>query len=71
MKKTTACATRENILIYIASFIRLNGYAPSVREIGAAVGLRSTATVSQHLQVLKESGKIASKPGRARTICIV
>ena len=38
------------ILDYVNQFVRENGYAPSVREIGAAVGLRSTASVSYHLQ---------------------
>ena len=33
----------EKILEYVNAFVQENGYAPSVREIGAAVGLRSTA----------------------------
>ena len=40
------------ILDYISRFIQENGYAPSVREIGASVGLRSTASVSYHLRAL-------------------
>ena len=39
----------ELILSYVNQFIQENGYSPSVREIGAAVGLRSTASVSYHL----------------------
>ena len=41
--------TQERILAYIESVIRTRGYAPSVREIGEAVGLRSTSTVHGHL----------------------
>ena len=33
------------ILKFIEKQIKVNGYPPSVREIGKAVGLRSTATV--------------------------
>ena len=33
----------EKILEFVQEFVRENGYAPSVREIGAAVGLNSTA----------------------------
>ena len=44
------------ILDYVNQFIQENGYAPSVREIGAAVGLRSTASVSYHLQQLQQKG---------------
>ena len=49
---------QEEILEYVTRFITENGYAPSVREIGAAVGLRSTASVSYHLTQLQEKGRI-------------
>ncbi len=48
----------EAILNYVNQFVQENGYAPSVREIGAAVGLRSTASVSYHLQQLQERGAL-------------
>ncbi len=53
----------ELILDYVNRFVQENGYAPSVREIGAAVGLRSTASVSYHLQALQEKGALQS-PGK-------
>ena len=52
----------ENILAFIQEFTRDNGYAPSVREIGAAVGLNSTASVSYQLKRLQEQG-LLSAPG--------
>lgn len=48
----------ELILEFVNQFIQENGYSPSVREIGAAVGLRSTASVSYHLQALQDKGLI-------------
>ena len=51
------------ILDFVNQFIQENGFAPSVREIGAAVGLRSTASVSYHLQQLQEKGLLVS-PGK-------
>ena len=51
------------ILDFVNQFIQENGFAPSVREIGAAVGLRSTASVSYHLQHLQEKGLLVS-PGK-------
>ena len=36
----------ELILAYVSDYVRENGYCPTVREIGAAVCLRSTASVS-------------------------
>ena len=46
----------ELIMNYVNQFVQENGYSPSVREIGEAVGLRSTASVSYHLQALQEKG---------------
>ena len=51
------------ILEFVNEFIQENGYAPSVREIGAAVGLRSTASVSYHIQALQEKG-LLNAPGQ-------
>jgi repressor LexA len=46
----------EKILDFIRDFTAENGFAPSVREIGAAVGLRSTASVTYHLRQLQDKG---------------
>ncbi len=57
--------TQEKILAYIQEAIRERGYAPSVREIGEAVGLRSTSTVHGHLMRLEKKGLLhrdAMKP---------
>ena len=60
----------QMIVDYVNQFIQENGYSPSVREIGQAVGLRSTASVSYHLQALQEKGLLQSPgaKGRKRTI---
>ena len=44
------------ILDFVGNFIQENGYAPSVREIGQAVGLNSTASVSYQLRQLQAKG---------------
>ena len=60
----------ELILDFVNQFIQENGFAPSVREIGAAVGLRSTASVSYHLTQLQEKGLLLSpgQKGRKRAV---
>ena len=60
----------ELILSYVNQFIQENGFAPSIREIGEAVGLRSTASVSYHLHQLQEKGLLLSpgSKGRKRAI---
>ena len=60
---------QQEILDYINQFFGENGYAPSVREIGAAVGLRSTASVSYHLTQLQEKGLLSGAAGKKRSIC--
>ena len=52
----------EKILAFVQDFLQENGYAPSVREIGAAVGLSSTASLSDQLKRLQEQG-LLSAPG--------
>ncbi len=56
---------QSRILAYIESEIKTRGYAPSVREIGEAVGLKSTSTVHGHLTRLEKKGLLhrdAMKP---------
>ena len=56
---------------YVNQFIQENGYSPSVREIGAAVGLRSTASVSYHLQALQDKGLLQSPGAKGRKRALV
>ena len=48
----------ERIYEYLQEIIPTQGYAPSVREICAAVGLKSPSTVHFHLKRLQEQGLI-------------
>lgn len=57
---------QREILAFIERFQEENGYAPSVREIGSAVGLSSTSTVHSHLQKLQEQGLIARERYKSR-----
>lgn len=53
---------------FIKSYSDEHGYPPSVREIGAAVGLASPSTVHMHLKVLEEQGLIKRDSKKPRTI---
>jgi len=53
------------ILDYLRGFVEEQGYPPTVREIGEAVGLRSPSTVHAHLAQLERAGLLrrdATKP---------
>ncbi len=60
--------TQEAVLNYIRDVISQRGIAPSVREIGEAVGLRSTSTVQYNLNALEKAGYIERDPNLKRTI---
>jgi len=59
---------RLQILNFIADSQRERGYPPSVREIGQAVGLTSSATVHTHLAVLQREGYLSRDPSKPRAI---
>lgn len=59
---------RRQILEYIGECLRQRGYPPSVREIGEAVGLTSSATVHSHLAVLQREGYLQRDPTKPRAI---
>lgn len=59
---------RMQILNFIADSQRDRGYPPSVREIGEAVGLASSATVHTHLAVLQREGYLSRDPSKPRAI---
>lgn len=59
------------ILDFIYKKIKQDGYPPTVREIGAAVGLNSPATVHARLSKLEAAGKIEKSSAKNRTIKVV
>ena len=61
---------QRKIYEYIASCVREQGYPPSVREIGEAVGLKSPSTVHFHLSHLEEAGYIEKGAGKGRAITL-
>lgn len=69
MSRTSDKAPR--ILEFISQFVLENGYAPSVREIGEAVDLHSTASVSYHIKALKKQGLLANPAGKGSKRCLI
>ena len=68
-KDSEALNKREKaILKFIEKEVISNGYPPSVREIGKAVGLKSTATVHGYLSKLEEKGYIKKEQQKGRTL---
>lgn len=61
---------QQKIYDFIAACIQSQGYPPSVREIGEAVGLKSPSTVHFHLKKLAEAGVIEIGAGKGRAITL-
>ena len=59
---------QQHILATIRDWVGRHGYAPSTREIGEAVGLRSTSSVSKHLAALEDKGFLRRSPTISRPI---
>ena len=71
MDKGPISEKHREILEYIKAEILRRGYPPAVREICAAVDLRSTSTVHAHLEKLEQCGYIRRDPMKNRSIEIV
>ena len=61
---------RRKIVEVIDDSVRRHGYAPSMREIGEAVGLASTSSVSYQLSVLERQGYLSRAARRPRTAAL-
>ena len=61
---------QQEIYQYILSFLDQWGYPPSVREICAAVDLKSPSTVHFHLNSLEKKGLIVRTGGKTRAISV-
>lgn len=62
---------QRQILEYIQTFINKNGYGPTLMEIGKAMGLRSPATIHEHLKTLERKGVIKRNDNQVRGISLV
>lgn len=64
-------AGQEVVLDAIRTLTQANGYPPSVREIGEAVGMRSSSSVHRCIDALKQKGVLKpTTPGSNRTLVI-
>ncbi len=70
MRKKKLSAKQVMILQFIAHEIIEHGYAPSVREIGKAVGLSSPSTVQSHLKVLERKGYLSRDASKSRALLV-
>lgn len=63
--------TKERVYQFIVKYMCDVGFAPTIHEIGDAVGLKSTSSVYAHLTRLEIEGRIKTKPNSPRAIRLV
>lgn len=60
----------QAVFNYLVKVINENGYAPSVRDIALALGIKSTSSVHAYLHSLEKGGYITQEQGKRRTLRI-
>ncbi len=63
-------AKEQRVLEYVQQTIENEGYAPSVRDICASLGIRSTSTAHLYLRKLSEKGYIRKNDGKSRAVSL-
>ncbi len=68
MTREALTQRQRSILDFVVSFLRERGYPPTLREIGAHLGIKSTNGVSDHLRALERKGYIVRSSMLSRGI---
>lgn len=63
-------ARRSLIVSFVDSYTKEHGFCPTIREISCAVGLKSTATVYDHLKRMQRDGILTFSPFTPRSITL-
>ena len=61
----------QKILSYMKEEIRTKGYPPTVREICAALGIKSTSTAHKDIESLVKQGYLVKDPSKPRALMVV
>jgi len=61
---------KRHVLDIITEYIERNGYSPSYREIGLAVGPRSPSSVNRYVDILKDEGQLLTANQKAQTFTL-
>ncbi|MCA9388966.1 transcriptional repressor LexA [Candidatus Berkelbacteria bacterium] len=65
---TTITPRQKTVLDFVRAYIEDHDYSPSYREIAQHLGLKSVATVAEHINSLQDKGLLNKDPLEARSI---
>ncbi len=71
MERKPLSPRQQAVLDFVRSSVRERALAPTLREIGTALGIRSTNGVKDHLDALEGKGWIRRGPTKSRAILVV
>lgn len=66
--KTLITPKQKKVLDFITAYTQKNGYAPSLEEISASLGLKAISTVHEHIKTLEEKGFLRKEDNRPRAV---
>ena len=58
---------RKRILIFIRGYVEFHGYAPTYKEIGEHIGIKSKSAVRHHIIKLLDEGRLATDEDHIKT----
>src|ERR1043165_9422920 len=62
---------QRQVLEFVQSSQRAGGLIPTLREIAAHFGFRSSRAAGDHLDALKRKGFLESEPGKSRSLRVI
>ena len=62
---------QREVLEAVTNYISTNGYPPSFRDLGESLGLKSSSTISDLLDKLRNKGYVTWEEGRPRTLQVL
>ena len=71
MTRTALTQQQTKVLTFVEGHLASNGFPPTMREIGQAVGLANINAVRGHLTALEKKGYITKEPDKARSIRVI
>jgi len=69
-RKDVLTARQWQVLSFIKKRLRQNGFAPTIQEIAAYFGFKSTNSVREHLRLIEKKGFLRKEPGRYRALSV-
>lgn len=71
MRSLEPTKRQKEVLEALTNYINTNGYPPSFRDLGVSVGLKSSSTISDLLDKLRNKGYVTWEEGRPRTLQVL